>query len=83
MGKIEQIRQTIADPFGSNDQLRESERRVLTLASHGLTNRQIAGRLGMSDENVAYFLRNGLMKIDMKKKQLPYHLIQTIEEIVG
>lgn len=82
MGKIEQIANLIRQPFTGYPNLRTNERRVLTLASHGKTNREIASATGMTEETVAYYFRSGLLKVGMKKKELPARLISEISAIV-
>ncbi len=83
MGKIEQIRAILKNPFGEYPNLSDQEETVLRLASRGLTNREIAHRENISEEMVAYVLRNGLLKINMKKKDLSNKVFLMIEGIVG
>jgi len=83
MGKIEQVRKVLRDPFMAFDQLNRDERRVLRLASRGFTNKEIGAHQQVSDDMVAYVLRNGLLKINMKKKDLANKVFLMIEGIVG
>jgi DNA-binding NarL/FixJ family response regulator len=83
MGKVEQVRDLLEDPFVSFKQLTDDERRVLRLASRGFTNRYISQSQGISEEMVAYVLRNGLLKLNVKKKDLPNIVFALIGEIVG
>jgi DNA-binding CsgD family transcriptional regulator len=83
MGKIEQVRSILKNPFGKYPNLSEQEERVLRLASRGLTNREIALGEMISEEMVAYVLRNGLLKTGSTKKTLPNKVFSMIEEIVG
>ena len=83
MSKSEQVSKLLDDPFVSFKQLNDDERRVLRLASRGFTSRNISNRLGVSEEMVWYFLRNGLLKLNVKKKDLPNIVFALIGEIVG
>ena len=83
MSKAEQVSKLLDDPFVSFKQLNDDERRVLRLASRGFTNRYISQRQGISEEMVAYVLRNGLLKLNVKKKDLPNIVFALIGEIVG
>ena len=83
MSKAEQVSKLLDDPFVSFKQLTDDERRVLRLASRGFTNRYISQRQGISEEMVAYVLRNGLLKLNVKKKDLPNIVFALIGEIVG
>ena len=83
MSKAEQVSKLLNDPFVSFKQLNDDERRVLRLASRGFTNRYISQRQGISEEMVAYVLRNGLLKLNVKKKDLPNIVFALIGEIVG
>ena len=83
MSKAEQVSKLLDDPFVSFKQLKDDERRVLRLASRGFTNRYISQRQGISEEMVAYVLRNGLLKLNVKKKDLPNIVFALIGEIVG
>lgn len=83
MGKIEQVRACLLNPFVDYPQLNEQERRVLRLASRGYTNKSIASNQGISDDMVAYLLRNGLLKLNVNKKDLPNIVFATIEKIVA
>ena len=82
MSKAEQVSKLLDDPFVSFKQLTDDERRVLRLASRGFTSRNISNRLGVSEEMVWYFLRNGLLKLNVKKKDLPNIVFALIGEIV-
>jgi DNA-binding CsgD family transcriptional regulator len=83
MGKIEQVRLILQNPFAEIESLNEDERQVLQLASRSLTNEEIANRLNITEALVAYRLRNGLLKINAKKKELPNMIIRAIEQVVG
>jgi DNA-binding CsgD family transcriptional regulator len=83
MGKIERIRAILKNPFGKYPNLSSQEAGVLRLASRGLTNREIAHDESISEEMVAYVLRNGLLKTGSTKKTLPNKVFSMIEEIVG
>ncbi len=83
MGKAEQVSKILDDPFVSFKQLTDDERRVLRLASRGFTNRYIGQSQGISEEMVAYVLRNGLLKLNVKKKDLPNIVFALIGDIVG
>ena len=83
MGKIEQVKSILEDPFGDFVRLTDQEKNVLRLASRGFTNRYIGSNQGMSEEMVAYTLRNSLLKLDMKKKDLPNIVFARIERVVG
>jgi DNA-binding CsgD family transcriptional regulator len=83
MGKIGQVRSILEDPFDDWDRLTDQEKNVLRLASRGFTNRYISSNQGISEEMVAYTLRNGLLKLDVKKKDLPNLVFARIERIVN
>ncbi len=83
MGKVEQIRQILLDPFSKVLTLSDFERQVLRLASRGKTNREIAEYFNITDERVAYYMRNALAKLGVKKSDLPSIVLDNIERIIG
>jgi DNA-binding NarL/FixJ family response regulator len=83
MGKVQQVRAILADPFVKFEDLSKDERRVLRLASRGFTNREIGEKLDMTDELVGYWLRNARLKIGLSKSELPNFVFRQIEAVVG
>jgi len=83
MGKVEQVRQIVADPFSGFTKLNDTERSVLRLASRGYSNREIGEKFNMTDALVAYYLRGGLQKIGVSKSDLPNLVFEMIETTVA
>ncbi len=81
MGKVERIRRIVRNPFKDHPKLGEQEERILGHASRGYTNKAISHRENISEEMVAYVLRNGLLKLGVKKQDLPDIVFRMIEEV--
>jgi DNA-binding NarL/FixJ family response regulator len=70
-GKIlhEFARLSAAPPAAEHpDDLSEREKQVLTLSADGLTNRDIAGRLNLSENTVKYHFKNILQKLHLRNR---------------
>jgi DNA-binding NarL/FixJ family response regulator len=83
MGQVQQIREVLDDPFRIYPTLTPIERRVLRLASRGASNRTIAGKLAMTNPMVAYTMRSGMLKMNVKKSDLPDIVFSLISKIIG
>ncbi len=85
MGKLDQARVLIQEPFGKDEfpNLGDQERIIAGKASRGFTNREIAEQMGITDELVAYYLRNVLLKLECKKRDLTKLVFDSLSEIVG
>lgn len=55
------------DP-SSEDPLSEREKEVLTLAAEGLTNREIAARVNLSENTIKYHFKNILEKLHLRNR---------------
>lgn len=51
-------------------QLTPQERRILQFVGEGMTNRQIAGRLGLAEKTVRNYVSNILTKMDMRNRTM-------------
>lgn len=56
------------DPKGPLDTLSEREREVLAGIATGETNREIAGRLNLSEKTVKYYVTNVLIKLHVRNR---------------
>ena len=56
------------DPKGPLDTLSEREREVLAGIAAGETNREIAGRLNLSEKTVKYYVTNVLIKLHVRNR---------------
>ena len=82
MGKVEQVRTLLLDPFKDFKSLNENERQALGLASHGFTNWVIADMTNTTPGMVAYYIRTGLKKLGVKKSDLPGMVLERVKRIV-
>lgn len=81
-GKIERIRNLLDDPFAGFQQLTLEEREALKWASRGFTGWEIAKILDISEEAANFRVRQGYLKLGMKKFELARWVFDQISMIV-
>ncbi len=56
------------EPVGREEELSEREKEVLRFVAEGLTNRNIAARLSLSENTIKYHLKNILQKLHLRNR---------------
>lgn len=71
MTPIRRARELLEDPFAIFQQLTEQEREALKWASRGYSYKEVADIMKITPEMANYFIRNGCLKINKSKRELP------------
>lgn len=83
MDKLQQLESLLTDPFRSFTGLTDGERDALKWASRGYSYSDISDIMGISKEMANYHLRNGLMKVGKKKRELVTYVFDTMFSILN
>ncbi len=68
LGKMSGTRDGQSNSFESSVDFTEREEQVLTFLSHGLSNKQIAFRMSLSEKTVKYYITHVLKKLRMRNR---------------
>lgn len=81
--KLVQARAILIAPFAVYPSLTKAERDVAKLAARGMTTREIAKALSMSDKRVGQCLGIVKRKTGLSKSELPAFIFRQLEETLG